>query len=71
MNTPPNSSGGMCKSCKAPIWWISTSNGKKMPLDRKPETRVVQDPDSGEWRVVKAYVSHFATCPDAPAWRRG
>lgn len=47
---------GVCRSCQAPIVWVRPS-----------------DPRAGEgiqpYDLLTA-VSHFATCPDAPAWRR-
>ena len=27
---------GTCRSCGAPIVWVKTAKGKKMPLDREP-----------------------------------
>jgi len=72
-----------CRSCGAPIRWVTTINDKRIPIDREP------DPDGniyaslvdGEWRAVvrgpeadppagrHLYRAHFATCPDAKSWR--
>lgn len=72
-----------CSGCAAPIIWTVTSKGKAMPVDADPvsvgrgfrleehdgdEVRAVftAEPDAGE----KLYVSHFASCPHANAFRR-
>lgn len=55
-----------CRSCGARIVWIETAAGKKMPLDEKKATVVLDD-----GTVVTGRVSHFATCPQAGEWRKG
>ena len=67
-----------CRSCGADVLWVVTETGKKMPLDAKAITVFVPDPAQrrardGDLCAVsrKAYVSHFATCPDADEWRGG
>lgn len=71
--------------CGAQILWAETEDGKRAPFDREPDpsgnrvllgrgpsrpplavppARVVMCPDDC------LYVSHFATCPDAAAYRR-
>jgi hypothetical protein len=46
-----------CRSCGAPIMWAKNDkSGKKAPFDPLHEGDVS--------------VSHFATCPQAAAWRR-
>lgn len=72
-----------CRSCRAPITWAGTVNGKPMPLDAAPyegdderglfAIHVVD----GKTLAVGAtpaddpvYRSHFATCPNAKEWRR-
>jgi len=57
-----------CKSCGAQIVWAKTASGRAMPLDARPERRVVLD--GGVARVVDAYVAHWATCPHAGEHRR-
>ena len=73
-----------CRSCGADIYWVTTTQGNRMPVDAAPV------PD-GEallfWRQNKLrayiltaseevapdrnrYASHFRTCPDAARWRR-
>jgi predicted amidophosphoribosyltransferase len=53
-----------CRSCKAPLAWLTTRNGHAMPVD--PST--VQ---AGETEYDPArHRSHFATCPYAGTFRR-
>lgn len=65
-----------CRSCGAPIVWVITEAGKRMPIDREPHpdgnvipsvdldgkvrARVVTAPFDGN-----AWRSHFVTCPNA------
>lgn len=59
-----------CKSCGAEILWIRTSNGKAMPLDAKPEKRIVLDGVMKIAKLVDTYQLHFATCPYAAKHRK-
>lgn len=71
-----------CRSCKAPMYWVITANGKTMPVNATP------DPVGGFVLALKAdgklyaevfdlshdsrrnrYTSHFATCPNAAQHR--
>ena len=66
-----------CRTCKAPILWVTMESGKKNPLDPKAvkggNIQTLLDRETGEttaWVVtadaaVYAHVSHFTTCPDA------
>jgi hypothetical protein len=45
-----------CRSCGAPIVWVRTVAGYRMPVNAAPGEL------DGE--------SHFATCPHADAWRK-
>lgn len=65
-----------CRSCGAEIRWMELK-GKRHPVDAvqvkngnlqmlQDGTLVVVRPDPNLTR----YVSHFSTCPNAPAWRR-
>lgn len=47
-----------CKGCKAPIIWIVTKRGKKMPVDAA--TTLIMTPD-GE--MVKGNQPHWGSCP--------
>jgi hypothetical protein len=66
-----------CKSCGAEIIWATSVNDKPIPLDAKPEKRLilvfhrnVERGDYNEARMVDTYVSHFASCPDAAQHRK-
>jgi uncharacterized ParB-like nuclease family protein len=50
-----------CQSCGAMITWVTTAKGNAMPVDLA-RLRVSGSTSYGR--------SHFATCPDAVAWRR-
>lgn len=56
-----------CRSCGAPIRWVLTRTGKRIPLDRQP------DPDRGNVRPVEQYEgevrAHVLTTVDAEAAR--
>jgi hypothetical protein len=61
---------GECRDCKAPIYWVTMAGtGKKAPFDRGADIRGVLMPDG--FRSVKAYKSHFASCPFAANFRKG
>lgn len=57
---PPAAPVVGCRSCRAPVVWITTAAGKRMPVDYVREAG--QPPPAG--------ASHFATCPNAADWRR-
>lgn len=66
-----------CKSCGATVVWGRTRAGAKMPLDTPsvPDGSYVLD--GGLARPVELFdskdrprfVPHWASCPDADAWR--
>lgn len=74
-----------CRSCGAEIRWaLTVKNGKHIPIDAQPvpdgnivieyrnggdEARPATDADRKLKRPL--YKSHFATCTDAPEWRKG
>lgn len=76
----------VCTSCRAPIRWVETEQGKAMPIDRDPvphgnlvlrgtgarTVAVVVVPllQTFEERAAPHYVSHFVTCPNAAQHRR-
>lgn len=68
-----------CRSCGAPIFFVTTTKGHKMPIDRAsvPDGNVWVDPDTKIAHVgnppagALRFVSHFATCPNAKRHRRG
>ncbi len=45
-----------CRFCRAPILFVETPKGNKMPVNRDPEPNGVR-------------LSHFATCPAARSHR--
>jgi glutamate/tyrosine decarboxylase-like PLP-dependent enzyme len=55
-----------CQSCGLPIVWFRTKTGKRMPVDAK----TTQPTDREDQLDLKRHTSHFATCPQADAWRR-
>ena len=68
-----------CKSCGAPLDWQRLERGgKPIPLDPEPRADgnlyldggLVRHVDLFTPRNVTRYVTHFATCPDAAAWRK-
>lgn len=61
-----------CSSCGEPILWVKSMTGKPMPLNAKPEKRVVliEGDDGTKGAVRDTYISHFATCPQADAFRK-
>ncbi len=61
-----------CRSCGAAIVWAVTENGKRMPLDAKPEKRLVREgrQEPPLVRVVDTYTSHFTSCPNADQHRK-
>lgn len=68
-----------CRSCNAQVIWVrmfkSGKPGKMAPVDAAPVKMVqVKNEEmapslTGE--VIEVYTPHFATCPDAAAWRGG
>lgn len=70
-----------CRSCNAPVRWVSTALGKRMPIDAVPTDAGTIVVDAGVATVVAPedlfdtrqprYTSHFATCPQAAEWRKG
>jgi hypothetical protein len=68
-----------CRSCEAPITWVVTASGKRMPLDEAPAATgnmvivdgVARFVSAEDLRLIRpTYTSHFATCPDAATHRR-
>lgn len=82
--TPPDRTRATCKSCRAPIRWLPTRKGNKMPVDARPSTDpsanvVICDdgvvevlgPMDPRWATsTPRYVSHFRSCPHADQHRR-
>lgn len=56
---PANATRSTCRSCKAPIAWVATTSGARMPLDLG-----TQEQRDG----VTMAQTHFAHCPQAKGW---
>lgn len=72
-----------CRTCGAWIVFAETTHGKRIPLEPVTEGGALRGNvllqghlDGGEPTAVivepgrGTHISHFATCPDAPQWRR-
>lgn len=61
-----------CRSCGAEIHWVRMMSGKKMPVDVRHQTVVVEHPTEPGLYITKVgYTSHFATCPNTDQHRKG
>jgi hypothetical protein len=58
---PAGARHGQCRSCQADIIWISTANGRPMPLS----TATIEERDGQRWAL-----SHFSDCPHSKGWKR-
>lgn len=71
-DVPAGTPRAECRSCHAPVYWIATAAGKRMPVDcavdggANPFKGV---PGDGGERDGKG-VSHFVTCPNADLHRK-
>jgi hypothetical protein len=69
-----------CSSCRAPMIWTVTENGRRMPVDAQKviggNINLAADPGGGPPRSIYVgpnlgeYVSHFSTCPQSREFRR-
>lgn len=69
-----------CRSCGAAVYFITTPAGKPMPVDvlvrggLVPRARRLVPNDHGTASPTEERngrgVSHFATCPDSPMWKK-
>ena len=55
-----------CRGCGAEIIFMKSQNGKPVPCNPKLETIVTV-----QGNVIKGYITHFATCPNASQFRGG
>lgn len=64
----------VCGSCGAPVQWVKTKAGKRMPLDVGASENgniTVTDGVAYYWPPGEGdRVSHFATCPNAAQHRK-
>lgn len=79
MTDHPDSATATCRSCGAPIRWVTMPSGKAAPIDAEPVADgtivVFSCGDAAYVRTGEAvsgvrHASHFATCPNAAAHRR-
>ena len=59
-----------CSSCGMPVVWCYTKSGARMPCDPELVRILIDDGSELAGAVVAGRISHFATCPYAPAHRR-
>ncbi len=66
-----------CQSCGASVLWLRNERTlHPAPIEPRGahNGNLVIDETAGTYRLVKAgegdHASHFATCPEAAAWRR-
>jgi hypothetical protein len=55
-----------CRSCGAPIVFLTTSTGKRMPVEADSVS-----PGDTEFEPSAGHESHFANCPNADGHRGG
>ena len=73
-----------CRSCNAPVLrlkHIRTGSVSPIDADTSADGNIRVDREAGTWEVVpkgethrypgQLHKSHFASCPDSEAWRRG
>ena len=62
-----------CKGCGAKTRWVTMEGEGLMLVNSPPEKRVVLTERGGveTGRVVSLWVPHWATCPQADAFRDG
>jgi hypothetical protein len=53
-----------CKSCGDAFLWMTTENGKMMPVDYKPELENIEKWDP------KTMINHWATCSGAAQFKK-
>lgn len=74
-----------CRACQAAIYWATTKNGKRIPIDVGPtpdgniilaanpsggvKAHVLSKGDAPPDPARNRYKSHFATCPKADYFR--
>jgi hypothetical protein len=62
-----------CKGCGAPIKFVLTLKGRRMPVDVR-QTTIAVPPASGDdqepWLLAAGHVPHHITCPNADQFRR-
>lgn len=66
----------VCRTCRAPIRWVTTKNQKAMPLDAEPNPEgnvliidgIAEVMKKGEQSLLhqdqQRWMPHFSTCPN-------
>ncbi len=81
----PCTTPSKCRSCSAPVLWVTWASEKKMPIDTTPSpvgnvvvthrqkenVLFVEKFDPALHENRKRYTSHFSTCPNADQHRKG
>lgn len=62
---PDDAGKAVCRNCKAPIWWVTTPRGKKMPLDHDGESHWSTCPCADRHRKKPAVGEEFKGDCDA------
>ena len=55
-----------CRSCGAEIVWLETAKNKRPMICDPAYVQIVTD----EGKMVRGRIPHWATCPDAKAWKK-
>lgn len=58
---PAGARAGSCRSCGAPVLWITTAKGSAMPLS----VATIEERDGERYAL-----SHFADCPQGKGWSK-
>jgi hypothetical protein len=69
---PETAEEGTCRTCRTPIWLVTTALGKEIPLDKvpDPEGHVEMVCTDGVWRAeVLRQVESLFEVNDRPRWR--
>jgi hypothetical protein len=70
-DVPAGTRAAECRTCHATVFWITTANDRKMPVDCEVDGGMQPSRNAGGRGAVDGRgVSHFATCPYANAHRR-
>lgn len=68
-DVPNGTQRQQCRSCKAPVYWIVTAKGSRMPVDCAVEGGYEPSGDAAMGTNGRG-ASHFVTCPDRDQWRK-
>lgn len=47
---PAGATSTPCRSCGAPVYWVTTRRGKKMPVNADGTSHFASCPQAGKWR---------------------